>query len=120
MPSRDWPLRINDILQSIAAIQQRIAGMTFEEFQKDETIIKAILYDFIIIGEASINVPAEIQFSSPNIPWGLMRDARNLIAHEYFRINLDVIWDIIRNDLPPLVPQLQNLLETEEGNNAVN
>ncbi|MGH2412233.1 MAG: DUF86 domain-containing protein [Microcystaceae cyanobacterium] len=50
MPYREWQLRIQDILQAIATIQQRLTGITFEEFQADETIIKAVLYDFIIKG----------------------------------------------------------------------
>ena len=103
MPYRDWRLCIQDILQSIATIQHRTAGMTFEEFQRDETIIKAVLYDLIIIGEASSNVP--------DLPWRLMGDARNVIAHEYFQVNLEIIWDIITNDFPPLIPKLQDLLQ---------
>lgn len=111
MPYRDWRLRIQDILQSIATIQHRTAGMTFEEFQRDETIIKAVLYDLIIIGEASSNVPDQIQFRYLDIPWRLMGDARNVIAHEYFQVNLEIIWDIITNDFPPLIPKLQDLLQ---------
>jgi uncharacterized protein with HEPN domain len=57
MPSRDWRLRLQDILESIAEIEQRTQGMMFEEFAKNQTTVKAVLYDFIIIGEASRNVP---------------------------------------------------------------
>ncbi|CCI00828.1 HepT-like ribonuclease domain-containing protein [Microcystis aeruginosa] len=49
MPSRDWRLRLQDILESIREIEQRTKGMTFEEFAKNQTTIKAVLYDFIII-----------------------------------------------------------------------
>ena len=74
MSSRDWQLRIQDIVRSIAAIAQRTAGMTFEDFQGNETIAKAVLYDFLIIGEAAINVPSEIQSRYPHIPWRVMSD----------------------------------------------
>ncbi|TRU51109.1 MAG: DUF86 domain-containing protein [Microcystis aeruginosa Ma_QC_Ch_20071001_S25] len=53
MPSRDWRLRVQDILESISEIEQRTKAMTFEEFAKNQTNIKAVLYDFIIIGEAT-------------------------------------------------------------------
>lgn len=72
MPSRDWRLRLQDILESIAEIEQCTKGMMFEEFAKNQTTVKAVLYDFIIIGEAAINVPKEIQSRYPLIPWRLI------------------------------------------------
>ena len=68
MPSRDWRLRIQDILESITEIERCTRGMTFEEFAKNQTIVKATLYDFIIIGEATRNVPNEIQSRYTLIP----------------------------------------------------
>lgn len=115
MSCRNWQLRLQDILQSITSIQQRVAGREFEEFQADETVIKAVLYDLIIIGEAALNIPDEVKSRYSSIPWRLMSDARNVMTHEYFRVNLDVVWDIITNNLPPLVPQLQNVLQKEEN-----
>ncbi|NMG20355.1 HepT-like ribonuclease domain-containing protein [Brasilonema bromeliae] len=113
MPSRDWRLRIQDIVQSIAAIRQRTAGMTFEQFQGNETIAKAVLYDFIIIGEAAINVPSDIQSRYPDIPWRIMGDMRNVMAHEYFQVTLRIVWNTIENDLPSLMQQLEEVIEHE-------
>lgn len=115
MPSRNWRLRIQDILQSVAGMERRTAGMIFEEFQTNETIAKAVFYDFGIIGEAARNIPAEIQSRYPQIPWRLMGDMRNILAHEYFQVNLRLFWNAIQNDLPLLVLQLQDLLEREAG-----
>ncbi len=78
MPSRDWRLRLQDILESISEIEQQTKAMTFEEFAKNQTNIKAVLYDFIIIGEATRNVPKEIQSRYPLIPWRLMAGMRNV------------------------------------------
>lgn len=61
MPSRDWQFRIRDIEQAITVIQQRVNSMTFEDFRENETVVKAVLYDFLIVGEAAINIPSEIQ-----------------------------------------------------------
>ena len=72
----------------ISAIEQRTKGITFEEFTKNQTNIKAVLYDFIIIGEATRNVPKEIQSRYPLIPWRLMAGMRNVATHEYFQVNL--------------------------------
>jgi uncharacterized protein with HEPN domain len=113
MPSRDWRLRLQDILESITEIERRTRGMTFEEFAKNQTTIKAVLYDFIIIGEATRNIPNEIQSRYPLIPWRLMEGMRNVATHEYFQVNLIRVWATIKEDLPLLVPQLQELLDSE-------
>jgi uncharacterized protein with HEPN domain len=113
VPSRNWLLRIQDIINAGNSIQRYTAGMTFEEFQQNEMLIKAILYDFVVIGEAAINVPSEVQSRYPQIPWRLIGDMRNVIAHEYFQVNLRIIWNTVQNNLPVLLTQLQDLLETE-------
>jgi len=63
--SRGWQLRVQDILQAISSIQQRTAGITFEEFAADEMLFDSILYKFVVIGEAARNVPPEIQSLTP-------------------------------------------------------
>lgn len=113
MSSRPWQNRIQDILQSVSGIQQRIAGKSLPEIQRDETLTKAILYDFMVIGEAARNIPAEIQSRYPTIPWRVMGDMRNIVAHEYFQIDIETIWETIQQDLPSLLPQLQTLLNAE-------
>jgi uncharacterized protein with HEPN domain len=114
--SRGWQLRVQDILQAISSIQQRTAGITFEEFSTDEMLFDSILYKFVVIGEAARNVPPDIQNRNPDIPWRLMSDMRNVITHEYFQIKLRIVWDGIQMELPPLVEPLQRLLASEAGN----
>ena len=86
MPSREWKLRIQDILDSISEINQRTQDMTFEDFTENQTISKSILYDFIVIGEAARSIPPEIQSLYPDIPWRLMIAMRNVASHEYFQL----------------------------------
>ncbi len=113
MSSRAWKLRIQDILDAIASIQSQTVAMSLEAFADDKTVVKAVLYDFIIIGEASANVPEGVQSRYPNIPWRLMQDMRNVMAHEYFQINVERVWKSIEDDLQPMVQLLQELLEQE-------
>jgi len=68
VPSRDWRFCIRDMIQAIVAIQNRVADLTFVDFQTNETIAKAVFYDFLIIGEAAINIPPEVQLRYPTIP----------------------------------------------------
>ena len=115
MSSRDWRLRVQDILNAIASIQQSTANMTFEEFLAEEIIVKAVLYDFIIMGEAARNIPNEVQNRYPQIAWLPMRDMRNVMTHEYFQVDLEIVWDSIHNDLSSLTSQLQDLLKSESN-----
>jgi uncharacterized protein with HEPN domain len=87
--------------------------MTFEDFAKNPTIVKAVLYDFIIIGEATSNIPNEIQARYPLIPWRLIKGMRNVATHEYFQMDLSRVWATIQEDLPLLVAQLEDILEKE-------
>ena len=112
MSSRSGRDRVEDILRAIDSIQARTSGMTFEEFSDNETVIKAVLYDLIVIGEAATNVSPEIQALAPEIPWRLMSDMRNIMAHEYFQVNLRITWSTLKNNLPPLIEPLQRLRES--------
>jgi len=113
VPSRDWQFRIRDIVQAITAIRQCVNNMTFDDFRSQETLVKAVLYDFLIIGEAAINIPQEIQVRYPEIPWRIMGDMRNVMAHEYFQVNLNIVWRTIENNLTTVLLQLQELMERE-------
>jgi uncharacterized protein with HEPN domain len=114
--SRAVLLRIQDILDAVTSIEQRTVEMTFEQFAADQTIVKSVLYDFIIIGEASANIPADFQSQYCQIPWRLMSDMRNIMAHEYFQVNLIYTWRTIQNNFPSLKLQLLDLLANETMN----
>jgi uncharacterized protein with HEPN domain len=57
---------------------------------------------------------AEIETAFPDLPWAEMRALRNFLTHEYDRVEANIIWDTIRNDLPPLIPMLENLLQVAD------
>jgi uncharacterized protein with HEPN domain len=111
MSSRDWKLRVLDILNAIAEIQEQTEACSYEEFRQNSLLQKAVLYNFIIIGEAANSIPNSIQALAPDLPWRDMSDMRNVIAHEYFQINLRLVWKTIQLNLPPLVEFLQRLLD---------
>jgi len=113
MPRRDWKLRIKDILESIAKIQRYTEGMTFESFVADEMRIDAVVRNITIIGEAAGRVPPEVQRRYPQIPWYEMRGIRNVVVHEYFGVSLSILWQTVKQNLPPLVTMLKAVLEEE-------
>ena len=111
MSSRTVKERIQDILNAIDSIQTETKNIDFIEFSHNEILVKAVLYDLIIIGEAAINIPTEIHLLSPEVPWRLMSDMRNIIAHEYFQVNLRITWKTIHSNLPSIIEPLRQLLE---------
>ena len=81
----------------------------------EELTLHGILYNFTIVGEASVHIPDSIQSRYPQIPWRSMRGMRNVMVHEYFQVNLDRMWRTIDEDLPSVVPMLETLLQQEHG-----
>lgn len=110
MPPREWKLRITDILESIAKIDIYTSGMDLAAFAADEKTIDAIIRHFTIIGEAATYVPKTITESHPEVPWKEMREMRNVVVHVYFGVRKHILWDTIKNNLPPLVPMLKKVL----------
>ena len=110
MPSRDWQIRITDILQAIEEIVELTRGMTDVEFAQDIRTVKAVLYNFAVIGEAARHVPEAVKAQWPQVPWREMSDMRNVVIHEYFGVDLEILWETIHQELPPLLPRLQEML----------
>ena len=99
MPPRDWRLRIEDILEAINRIDTYTRGMTHEGFAGDSKTIDAVVRNLEVIGEASSHVEDTILRAAPDVPWDKMRGLRNVLAHEYFGVDVDIIWHTVRNDL---------------------
>lgn len=110
MSSRKWQQRIEDIIAAIREIQQFTQGIEFDEFEGNPLLMKAVLYNFIIIGEAARYIPSEVQSLVPAIPWRLMGGMRNVVVHEYFQVDARRIWTTAIDDLPKILEPLINLL----------
>ena len=111
MPRKDWQIYIEDILEAIAKIDRYTKNLTFADFQADELKVDAVIRNFTIIGEAVRKIPPDMETRHPQIPRAQMRGMRNRVVHEYRSINLETVWDVIRNYLTPLVPELRSLLD---------
>jgi uncharacterized protein with HEPN domain len=107
--SRNWILRIQDILQSIDKIDHYLEKITLTEFRKNGLIIDAVVRNFEIIGEASKHIPNTIQSLYPDIPWKEMNGMRNILIHEYFDMEADIVWHTAKKQLPKLKKQLRNI-----------
>ncbi|MEK7793068.1 MAG: DUF86 domain-containing protein [Candidatus Hydrogenedentota bacterium] len=110
MPVRQWKLRILHIIESIERIQQFVEGMSLDQLRGDTKTMLAIVSSFVVIGEATVHIPAEVKRAHPRIPWSLMKRMRNVLIHEYDRIDLEVVWDTINDDFPTVLPELRAIL----------
>ncbi|MFH1672762.1 MAG: DUF86 domain-containing protein [Pseudomonadota bacterium] len=106
MPSRSWQFRIDDIIEAINKIERYTNSIDFAAWQNDEKTVDAVIRNLEVIGEASSNLPIEIQEQYEDVPWGMMKGIRNILAHEYFGIDLEIIWKTIKDDLPILKKRL--------------
>jgi uncharacterized protein with HEPN domain len=111
VPRREWIIRIDDMVAAIDKVLGYTAGMDKASFAADERTIDAVVRNLIVIGEAAGHVPEDVVAASPQIPWARMRGMRNLAVHEYFGIDVNVLWDTVTINLPALLPLLRELPE---------
>ncbi|AKG22027.1 HepT-like ribonuclease domain-containing protein [Calothrix sp. 336/3] len=107
---RDNREKLHDILEAIERIE-KYALQGREAFEENELIQTWFIQHLQIIGEASRVLSADIRDENPQVPWSQMIGMRNILTHNYFEIDLDVVWLVIERELPSLKPQIQAILE---------
>jgi uncharacterized protein with HEPN domain len=100
--SRNLTLYFDDILSSIDKIQRYTAGMTRETFVADERTFDAVARNLQIIGEAVKNIPTEMRDQYSQIEWRKIAGLRDILAHTYFAVEDEIIWDIVQTKLADL------------------
>ena len=110
MPPREWRLRVEDILEAIAKIERYIEGLTYEQFQADQKSVDAVVRNLEVIGEAVRHLTSAVEDLPPGVPWLDIAGMRNILIHEYFGVDLNIIWQTVRQDLPELRTQLQRAI----------
>jgi uncharacterized protein with HEPN domain len=112
MSERDAQLLLADILSSIEKVERYIAHCDREQFLNDEKTIDAVVRNLEIIGEATRRLSDDFTRQHASIPWPQIAGLRNRIVHEYFGLDLDIIWNIVHDDLPRLKPQVYSLINS--------
>jgi len=110
MSERLPKLLLEDILNSAEKIITYTKSLTYEGFIEDSKTIDAVVRNFEIIGEAASKISPDFKNSYPNIEWGLMKDMRNKLIHDYFGISSATIYLTIHKDLPTLKEKIEKLL----------
>lgn len=109
--SRDFRLYLDDILEAIHQIQTYMADQDEGAFATDRKTQDAVIRNLEIIGEAVGNLPEQFQKTAPEIDWRKIKGLRNILIHEYFGINLPIIWDVVQSKLGLLETVCRKLLE---------
>ena len=86
-------------------------GLDYDTFRKNSMLVEACIFNLSQIGELSHKVHEEYKSRHPDIPWRTLYGLRNQIVHEYEGVNLVIIWDIIKEDLPELLDKFSKMIE---------
>jgi uncharacterized protein with HEPN domain len=108
---REYIDYLKDILDSIEQTEKFIDGFDFERFSSDNKTRFAVVRALEVIGEASKKIPAMVKQQNPTLPWREMVGIRDKLIHEYFGLNVLVIWKTVYEDLPRVKPLISAIIE---------
>ncbi len=113
---RKSSLYIKDILEAMARIEEFTQGMSYEDFIQDDKTSSAVVRKLEIIGEAVKQLPKEVRDRFEEIPWNSLAKTRDKIIHFYHGVDHEIIWKIIKEELPPLRSSFEKIyVEFLEG-----
>ena len=110
MSKRTPVLLLEDILTSCERILEYTRNVSFREFSSDIKTVDAVIRNFEIVGEASNLIPESIKEKYPEIDWHRIRGCRNRIVHDYFGVDLQIVWKIISDQIPNLITDISKVL----------
>ena len=111
MKKREYGDYFQDMLDAIMDIGSFTEGMDFKDFVNDKKTVYGVVRAIEIIGEATKNIPDHIRKGYPDVPWKRMAGMRDRLIHEYFGVDLEIVWETIEQDLPQLKVLIQKVME---------
>lgn len=104
---------LNDSKEAILRINVYVENLSYEEFLNDIKTQDAVVRNLEIIGEAIKNISEELKEKYPRVPWKDLAGVRDKLIHHYFGVNLDIVWNIVKEELPEVILQIEEILKTE-------
>ena len=108
--SRSYRLYLTDIQRAIERINVIMSTLDETAFRNGVILTDGILFNLMTIGEAAKNIPQHIRDLMPEIDWSEIGKFRDLVAHHYFGLNMNKVWEIVQTDLPELADQIESLM----------
>ena len=110
--AREWRFYIRDMIEFSEKVLSYTEGLDQDAFIADQLTYDATLRNLELIGEAATHIPSEVREAYQDIPWHALVGTRNRLAHSYLSISNSIIWTIIQDAIPKLLPELRTLLST--------
>ncbi len=111
---REIQAYLEDIMKECEYLIKTSEGLTFEKFIEDETLKRAFVRSLELIGEAVKHLPQDFRKKHSDVPWKEIAGMRDILIHEYFGIDYQLVWVTIKEDIPYLKKILESILDTEE------
>jgi len=108
--SRDESLYLEDIQDACEKVLKFTAGMAYKDFVHDDLHFDAVVRNLEIIGEAAKNISEETRQNYPSVKWRKIAGFRDIVAHNYFGVSDEIVWDVVENEIPLLLEQIRIML----------
>lgn len=107
---REYKAYLEDILEAIRKIEKYTENISMEDFAKDELIQDGVVRNLEIIGEAVKNIPEDIKNRKSQVAWKKIAGLRDILIHGYFGIDVDIVWDVVKNKIPELKQKISEIV----------
>ena len=107
---RDYKVYLEDMVEAGEKIRRYTEGLSFEAFASDEKTVDAVVRNLEILGEAAKQMPDSIRLANPLVDWTRISGLSDILIHQYFGIDVVIVWDIVQNKLPTLRRQINQIL----------
>ncbi|MCD6268491.1 MAG: DUF86 domain-containing protein [Thermotogaceae bacterium] len=111
MSKRSVKCYLQDILDAIEKIKKYTAKVDYEMFSKNQMMIDAVLMNIAIIGESVKKIPEDVKERYPDIPWKDIAGMRDKVIHDYFGVDVNIVWETIRKNVPELEQKIKVMLK---------
>lgn len=114
---QDYKAYLKDILEAIRRIEKYTKGLSFDEFAGDELTQDGVVRNLEVIGEAVKNIPEDVKNKKNEVEWRKIAGLRDILIHAYFGVDVDIVWEVVKDKVPELKEKVLEILSEIEGNN---
>ena len=111
MKKRDYLDYVQDIIDSIIDMEKFIGEMDFNDFSQDKKTLNAVVRSLEVIGEAAKKIPESLRKKYQKLPWKEMAKMRDKLIHGYFGVDIEIVWKVVKDEIPPLKPLIDQVLK---------